>query len=115
MFLTGAASHLDTFDPKPDAPAEIRGEFGTIRHDRSPALRVGEHLPRLAARADKYAVVRTLAHRDNNHLVATHHLPHRANAARRALRQVASRDDWPELRRRPAPTSARAATACPAA
>ena len=50
VFLTGAPSHLDTFDPKPDAPAELRGEFQTIATP-VPGLRVCEHLPRLAARA----------------------------------------------------------------
>src|SRR2546421_1307631 len=73
IFLTGAPSHLDTFDLKPDAPDAIRGEFRPIA-TRVPGLLVCEHLPRLAARADKFAVVRTLAHRDTNHLLATHHL-----------------------------------------
>src|SRR6267378_3341755 len=73
IFLTGAPSHLDTFDLKPDASAEIRGEFRPIAC-RAPGVWICEHLPRLAARADKFALVRTLAHRDNNHLVATHHL-----------------------------------------
>src|SRR5580765_1357071 len=73
VFLTGAPSHLDTFDMKPDAPAEIRGEFRPIA-TRTPGLIVGEHLPQLAARSDKYAVVRSLSHRENNHLVATHHV-----------------------------------------
>ena len=73
VFLTGAPSHLDTFDMKPDAPAEIRGEFRPTA-TRVPGLHVCEHLPRLAARADKYAVVRSLSHRENNHLVATHHV-----------------------------------------
>src|SRR5262245_20814688 len=63
VFLTGAPSHIDTFDPKPDAPPEIRGEFSTIATPVA-GLRVGEHLPLLAARADKYAVVRSLSHRE---------------------------------------------------
>ncbi len=73
VFLTGAPSHIDTFDLKPDAPSEVRGEFKPIA-TKVPGLLVGEHLPRLAAHADKYAVVRSLAHRENNHLMATHHL-----------------------------------------
>src|ERR1019366_932177 len=63
VFLTGAPSHLDMFDLKPDAPAEIRGEFRPIQ-SRTPGLLVGEHLPRLAARSGKYDVGRTLSHRD---------------------------------------------------
>jgi hypothetical protein len=94
VFLTGAASHLDTFDPKPDAPAEVRGEFATIP-TRTPGLRVCEHLPKLAARSDRYAVVRTLSHADNNHTAATHHLI--TGAAQPGVRfdKPLSRDDWP--------------------
>ncbi len=94
VFLTGAPSHIDTFDPKPDAPKEIRGEFGTIA-TKVPGLRVGEHLPRLAARADKYAVVRSMSHRDNNHLVSTHHVLTGHMQPGAFFDKVASRDDWP--------------------
>src|SRR3982750_3071529 len=71
VFLTGGLSHLDSFDPKPDAPEGIRGEFGTIA-TAAPGVRFSEHLPGLAARADRLAVVRTLAHPHTNHLNATH-------------------------------------------
>ena len=71
VFLTGAASHHDTFDMKPDAPTEVRGEFQSIATS-VPSLRVCEHLPRLARSCDKYALVRTLSHSDNNHLMSTH-------------------------------------------
>jgi hypothetical protein len=94
VFLTGAPSHLDMFDPKPDAPAEIRGEFRPIA-TRVPGLMIGEHLPRLAARADKYAVVRSLSHRENNHLVATHHVLTGHPQPGAFFDKVASRDDWP--------------------
>src|SRR5690349_14014284 len=47
LFQFGGPSHLDTFDPKPDAPKEIRGEFGTISTN-NPALRVTDQLPQLA-------------------------------------------------------------------
>jgi hypothetical protein len=94
VFLTGAPSHLDTFDMKPDAPAEIRGEF---RHTaaRTPGLFICEHLPRLAARSDKYAVIRSLSHRENNHLVATHHTLTGHQQPGAFFDKVASRDDWP--------------------
>jgi hypothetical protein len=94
VFLTGAPSHHETFDPKPEAPAEIRGEFGTIATPVS-GLRVGEHLPRLAARANKYAVVRSLSHREYNHLVATHHLLTGYQQPGAFFDKIASRDDWP--------------------
>jgi hypothetical protein len=94
IFLTGAPSHLDMFDLKPDAPADIRGEFRPIA-TRAPGVWVCEHLPRLAAQADKFAIVRSLAHRDNNHLVATHHLLTGHQQPGAFFDKVASRDDWP--------------------
>jgi Protein of unknown function (DUF1501) len=94
VFLTGAASHHDTFDMKPDAPAEIRGEFKPIASS-VPGLQVCEQLPRLAARAHKYAVVRSLSHRDNNHLMSTHHVLTGHLMPGGFFDKVASRDDWP--------------------
>src|SRR4029079_8097531 len=73
VFLTGAASHHDTFDMKPEAPPEVRGQFKPVATSVA-GLHVCEHLPRLAALAHKYALVRSLSHRENNHLVATHHV-----------------------------------------
>src|SRR5579871_5351475 len=49
IFLSGGLSQIDSFDPKPDAPADIRGEFGTIA-TRTTGLRICEHLPQLAKR-----------------------------------------------------------------
>ena len=94
VFLTGAPSHLDTFDLKPDAPPEVRGEFKALT-TKTPELRICEHLPRLAARSDKYAVVRSLAHRENNHLMATHHVLTGYQQPGAFFDKVASRDDWP--------------------
>lgn len=59
VFLPGGPSQLDTFDPKPAAPAEIRGEFGTVR-TTVPGVRFCEHLPLLAASLDKFAVLRAV-------------------------------------------------------
>jgi hypothetical protein len=61
LFLYGAASQLDTLDPKPEAPQDIRGPFGTIA-TRLPGVRVCEHLPRLAARLDRVSLVRSMSH-----------------------------------------------------
>src|SRR5437016_5773024 len=94
VFLTGAPSHLDTFDMKPDAPPEVRGEFKSIA-TKVPGLHVCEHLPRLAARADRYALVRSMAHHENNHLVATHHVLTGHPQPGAFFDKVASRDDWP--------------------
>lgn len=57
LWLWGAPSHLDTFDPKPNAPTEYRGPFATIP-TRTPGLRFTEVLPRLAARSNRFALVR---------------------------------------------------------
>ncbi len=94
VFLTGAMSHIDTLDPKPDAPEEIRGEFKTVATNVA-GLRFGEHLPKLATRADRFAVVRSLAHRENNHLMATHHTLTGHPQPGAFFDKVASRDDWP--------------------
>jgi len=95
VFLTGACSHHDTFDLKPDAPAEIRGEFQPI-DTRIPGYSICEHLPRLAARADRFAVLRSLSHGDNNHLMSTHHLLTGEKQPGGFFDKVASRDDWPD-------------------
>src|SRR5688572_12020653 len=73
LWMNGGPSQLDTFDPKPDAPAEIRGEFGSIP-TRIPGLRVTEHFPRLAACVDRYSVLRSVTSPDNGHETATHYL-----------------------------------------
>jgi hypothetical protein len=94
VFLTGAPSHLDMFDPKPEAPPEVRGEFKPIATS-IPGVQICEHLPRLATRAGKYALVRSMAHRENNHLVATHHVLTGYPQPGAFFDKVASRDDWP--------------------
>ena len=94
VFLTGAVSHHDTFDMKPDAPVEIRGEFQPIATS-VPGVHVCEHLPQIAARADRYALLRTLSHKDNNHLMSTHHVLTGTLQPGAFFDKVASRDDWP--------------------
>jgi hypothetical protein len=61
LFLVGAPSHIDTWDPKPDAPAEVRGPFRVISTN-VPAMRVTEIFPRLARHADKFSLIRSLYH-----------------------------------------------------
>ncbi len=71
IFLSGGLAQHDSFDPKPEAPADIRGEFAPIE-TRTPGLFVCEHLPRLAARSDQWAVVRSLTHPYNEHSIGHH-------------------------------------------
>jgi hypothetical protein len=61
LLLVGGPSQLETFDPKPCAPAEVRGPFGSIATS-CPGIRVSEHLPRLASRMDRVALVRSVYH-----------------------------------------------------
>ncbi|MGL6075539.1 MAG: DUF1501 domain-containing protein [Fimbriiglobus sp.] len=95
IFLPGAMSHIDTLDPKPDAAPEIRGEFKSIPTKIS-GVHFSELLPQLAARADQFALVRSLSHRENNHLVAVHHLLTGHQQPGAFFDKVASRDDWPD-------------------
>jgi hypothetical protein len=66
VFYYGGPSHLDTYDPKPDAPAEVRGAYRTIA-TAVPGVRVCEHLPRLAGLLDQVALVRGVHHPMRNH------------------------------------------------
>lgn len=66
VYLSGGLSHQDTFDLKPNAPAEVRGEFKPIA-SKVPGFDVCELLPKLAACADKYAVVRSLIGQKDEH------------------------------------------------
>ncbi len=66
VYLLGGPPHLDMWDLKPGAPAEIRGPFKPIATS-VPGLQICEHLPRLAPLAHKYAVVRSVSHPNHNH------------------------------------------------
>jgi hypothetical protein len=71
FWANGGPSHLDTFDLKPGAPAEIRGPFRPIGTN-VPGIAINEHLPRLARLADKFALVRSLHHNRAEHSGGTH-------------------------------------------
>jgi hypothetical protein len=66
VFASGGQSQFETYDPKPDAPEEIRGEFGSTP-TAVPGLRFCEHLPKLAKMADRFAVVKSVTHDDLDH------------------------------------------------
>src|SRR5438105_3950715 len=72
-FCPGGPSHLETLDPKPEAPAEIRGSFGTIS-SALPGVRLGEHLPRLAKCLDRMTLVRSMTTTSPVHELAVHRL-----------------------------------------
>ena len=71
IFNYGGPSHLDIWDLKPDAPQEIRGEFRPAA-TRVPGISITEHLPRLARLADRYAIIRSVNHRDNDHAIGAY-------------------------------------------
>jgi hypothetical protein len=66
IFLFGGPSQLDTFDLKPAAPAEFRGEFAPIATN-VPSIQICEHLPQLARQADKYCLIRSMNHPHPRH------------------------------------------------
>lgn len=72
IFLSGGLAQHDSFDPKPDAPDTIRGEFSPIA-TQTPGVSICEHLPRLAARSHLWTLVRSLTHPSNDHS-AGHHI-----------------------------------------
>lgn len=71
IFLSGGLSQIDSFDPKPDAPEEYRGEFRPIP-TKTPGIQICEHLPRLAERSSQWALVRSLTHPSNAHSEGHH-------------------------------------------
>lgn len=73
VWLDGGPTHLETFDPKPDAPAETRGEFSAIS-TAVPGTQICEHLPELAKIADRYALVRSVCHDQGNHGAGNHYM-----------------------------------------
>jgi hypothetical protein len=94
IFLTGAPSHLDMFDLKPEAPAEVRGTFQPIA-TQTAGIEICEHLPRLAIRSDKYAVIRSMTHGLPSHEHATHMVLTGIDKMPVGSTHMASRFDWP--------------------
>lgn len=98
LFNSGGLPQHETFDPKPEAPAEIRGAFGAIP-TRTPGLQVGELMPKIAQITDRMAVIRSMVTGDNAHstsgyqmLTGVPHAPlNRENAA------PGKPNDWPSM------------------
>lgn len=98
VFLFGGPSQLETFDMKPDAPSGIRGPFRPI-DSRTPDLRISEHLPLLAEMSDRFSVIRTMTHAQNDHnachfIQTGHPMP---PAFRGAAKVDATDKDWPAM------------------
>ncbi|NDH04395.1 DUF1501 domain-containing protein [bacterium] len=69
MWMQGGPSHIDTFDPKPNAPTDIRGEFG-VTPTTIPGVQISEHLPMMAKNLDKYSIIRSGYSYNGSHGVA---------------------------------------------
>jgi hypothetical protein len=96
FLLHGGPSQLDTWDMKPDAPDIIRGEFKPIATS-VPGTRICEHLPRLAARAHLYTIVRSMTHTAINHNTATYTVTTGHPPLRDLIAFTPSENDFPHL------------------
>ena len=94
VFCTGAPSHQDIWDLKPEAPVEVRGEFQPI-DTNVPGVQIGPHLPLMAKLADKYAIVRSMTHQLPGHEQGTHFMLTGVNQLPAGATHMASRNDWP--------------------
>ena len=73
IWQDGGPTHYETFDPKPAAPAEVRGEFRAI-DTAVPGVRFSEHMRELASLADRFSVVRSIRHNQGNHGAGNHYM-----------------------------------------
>src|SRR5262249_27447820 len=96
LFLWGAPSQFETFDPKPDAPAGIRGDFGVTR-THLPGVLLGEHIPLLARRTGRYPLVRTCAQSSTHHQSAAYEALTGHPPSRDAVALTATAGDHPNL------------------
>jgi hypothetical protein len=92
LFMWGGPAHQDTWDLKPDAPREIRGEFSPIPTN-VPGIQVCEHFPHLAKRADKLCLVRSMTHDNGDHTTSTSYLL----TGQPPVRSGAKREQWPHM------------------
>lgn len=94
VVANGGQSQIDIWDPKPEAPREIRGDFASIS-TAVPGLRFGEHIPRLAKMADRFALIRSMSHEDLDHGSALYLALTGQYHARRSANPPPSPNDWP--------------------
>jgi uncharacterized protein (DUF1501 family) len=96
VFCWGAPSQYETFDPKPDAPDGIRGEFG-VRNTKLPGVIFGEHIPMLAVRNDRFTIIRTCAQSSTHHQSAAYEALTGYPPSRDAVALTATPSDHPNL------------------
>ena len=98
LFAWGGMSHLETWDPKPNGPSDMKGSFGTIP-TATPGIHIGEHMPYLAKQTNRLAIVRSMHHGSAAHGKAmywnfTGHKPPQSDSA---ANLSPSSSDWPSL------------------
>src|SRR5262245_44575902 len=96
VFCWGAPSQYETFDPKPEAPDGIRGEFGTIG-TQLPGVRFGEHIPLLAQCNDQYSIIRTCAQTSTHHQSAAYEALTGYPPTRDIVALTATPGDYPNI------------------
>ena len=96
VFAHGGQSQIDMWDPKPDAPLDVRGAFRPIS-TKIPGVQFCEHMPRIAAVADKFTVVRSMSHEDLDHGSAAYLALTGVYHARRSGNPPISPNDVPTL------------------
>ncbi len=96
IFLFGGPSHIDLWDMKPSAPAEIRGEFDPIQTN-VPGINLCEHLPRLASQMNKFCLLRSMTHRMNVHGPACSELYTGREYFGPPVTDQATPQDWPSI------------------
>ena len=99
LWFVGGVPQHETWDTKPEAPAEIRGPFGTISSRRTPGMNVGELMPKTAQLTDKIAVIRNMVTGDNAHSSSGYQMltgiPHTPLSRENAL--PGKPNDWPSI------------------
>lgn len=73
IWMDGGPSHYETFDPKPEAPVEFRGQFDAIA-TKTPGAKFSQHMKRLATTSDKFTVIRSIRHDQGNHGAGNHYM-----------------------------------------
>jgi hypothetical protein len=96
FLLHGGPSQLDIWDMKPDAPAEVRGEFNPIATS-VPGIQITEHLPRLAKLAHRFSIVRSMTHTAINHNTATYIVTTGNAPLRDLIAFTPTENDFPHL------------------
>jgi hypothetical protein len=96
VFAFGGPAQQETFDMKPDAPAEIRGEFKPIATNVA-GIQICEHLPKLAKLADQYAIIRSATHKNRVHNPGSFYALTGRKPSADVVQFPAKRDDWPAI------------------